>query len=187
MQPLLIIISGPPASGKSSIGRRIAHDLQLPYIGKDDIKERLFDALGIGDLEWSRKLGAATYDLLFWFVELQLLAGHSSIVESNFRASSSGPQFVALQERYSFMAFQIICSTDPVVLQERFEARTLSGQRHPGHADSLVIVDVMREGQAPYVPMPLGGPVVELDTTDWNAIDYDALVAHVRHTLESRT
>jgi hypothetical protein len=97
VRPLLIIISGPPASGKTSIGRRVAHDLRMPYIGKDDIKERLFDALGVGDRSWSRKLGMATYDLLYWFVELQLQAGRSVIVESNFRAAISGPQFTQLQ------------------------------------------------------------------------------------------
>lgn len=187
MQPLLIIISGPPASGKTSIGRRIARDLRLPYIGKDDIKERLFDTLGVGDLDWSRKLGAATYELLYWFIELQLHTGHSSIVESNFRAPISGPQFRVIQELYPFTAFQIICRTDPAVLRERFEARMRSGQRHPGHADDLVIVDVMREGQGPYVPMTLGGPVVELDTTDWNAIEYDALIVHLQQTLKDRT
>ena len=187
MQPLLIIISGPPASGKSSIGRRIAHDLQLPYIGKDDIKERLFDALGIGDRAWSRKLGEATYELLYWFVELQLQVGHSLIVESNFRAPISGPQFVALQERYPFAAFQIICRAPPAVLHARYEERWRSGERHPGHVDDVAIADVMREGQDAYVAMPLEGPMVELDTTDWDAIDYNALLARVRQSLQDQS
>jgi predicted kinase len=180
VRPLLIIISGPPASGKTSIGRRVAHDLRMPYIGKDDIKERLFDALGVGDRSWSRKLGMATYDLLYWFVELQLQAGRSVIVESNFRAAISGPQFTQLQGRYSFTAFQIICRVDPAVQRARYEERWRNGQRHPGHVDDVAITDVMFEPKDSYEPMALGGPVVEVDTTDWATVDYDGLLARLR-------
>ena len=48
----LIIILGPPATGKTTLGRRLAADLRLPFLGRDDFKERLFDRLGCRDREW---------------------------------------------------------------------------------------------------------------------------------------
>lgn len=177
---MVIIISGPPASGKTTIGRRIAHDLRLPYVGKDDIKERLFDTLGVGDRAWSRKLGAVTYELLYWFAELQLQAGGSMIVESNFRAAISGPQWARLQVQYQCRAFQVICRVDPTVQRVRYEERWRSGQRHPGHVDDVAIADVVREPGDAYAPMPLDGPVVEVDTTDWATVDYEALITRLR-------
>lgn len=180
MQPLMVLVSGPPASGKSSIARRIAHDLSLPYVGKDDIKERLFDTLGVGDRDWSRKLGAATYELLYWFIELQLEAGHSLVAESNFRAQASGEQFVRLQARFPFDAYQVICRVDPAVQRTRYEERWRTGQRHPGHVDDVSIIDVVREPHDVYGVMPLGGPSVEVDTTAWETIDYDGLLANIR-------
>ncbi len=55
----LIIILGPPGTGKTTLGKRIAKDLNLPFVHKDGIKELLFDKLGWSDRVWSRKVGIA--------------------------------------------------------------------------------------------------------------------------------
>ena len=38
---LLVVVTGPPASGKSSIARDLASALEIPFISKDELKERL--------------------------------------------------------------------------------------------------------------------------------------------------
>ena len=45
----LIIINGPPGSGKTHLGRFLARELWLPYFSKDGVKELLFDSLGWSD------------------------------------------------------------------------------------------------------------------------------------------
>ena len=42
IRPLLIIISGPPGAGKTTLGNHISAELHLPFIHKDGIKETLF-------------------------------------------------------------------------------------------------------------------------------------------------
>ena len=58
--PLVVVVTGPPAAGKTTVARELACRLRLPLIAKDTIKEALFDGLGTGDLAWSRRLGEAT-------------------------------------------------------------------------------------------------------------------------------
>ena len=58
--PLLIIISGPPCSGKTALGGWLARELGLPLLHRDGFKEALFDSLGWSDLEWSQRLGGAS-------------------------------------------------------------------------------------------------------------------------------
>jgi 2-phosphoglycerate kinase len=50
-KPMVIVITGPPCAGKTTIARRVAERFSLPWMGKDMVKELLFDALGWQDRE----------------------------------------------------------------------------------------------------------------------------------------
>lgn len=178
---IVIIVSGPPCTGKTTLARRIAGELRLPLVNKDGIKELLFDSLGWSDREWSRKLGIASYDLLYYFLEAQLQAGRSVVIESNFTPEFATARFLALKERYGFEPFQILCKTEGEALLRRFKERAESGERHPGHVDHLnyeELKQVLLKGH--HEKLDIGGEVVEVDTTDFHAIDYEGLLAAIR-------
>ena len=103
MKPLLIIISGPPCAGKTTLAKLLRERFALPVMGKDTLKEPLFDTLGWQDRERSRAFGRASIALLCQFVATQLTARRSCIVESNFQADLDGPRFLALRERHAFV------------------------------------------------------------------------------------
>ncbi|MEI6044137.1 MAG: AAA family ATPase [Chloroflexota bacterium] len=173
--PILIIISGPPASGKTYLGQRIAHNLQLPFFNKDGIKELLFDNLGWSDAVWSRKLNAASLDILYYFVAVQLAVGRTQIVESNFKPELDTARFLALQEQYPCEFVQIQCVTEGEVLLERFRQRAKIG-RHPGHVDHEIesyLQPLLLRGR--HGKLEIGGSLFEVDTTDFAKIDYAGL------------
>jgi predicted kinase len=141
----VVIVNGAPGTGKTTLARRLAQDLALPLISKDDIKEILFDHLGWRDRAWSMKLGGASFELLFYFVESQLAAGQSLVVETAFIPRFSTPRFLALRERYDFRPIQVLCTANVEVLFARFTGRTATGERHPGHVDHLATYDQFDE------------------------------------------
>lgn len=83
-KPTLILVSGPPAAGKTTLARRLAAEFSLPLINKDGIKELLFDKVGTSDYAWSQSLGRTSIALLHFFTERLLTANVSLIAESNF-------------------------------------------------------------------------------------------------------
>ena len=82
--PVVVMISGAPATGKTYLARLLADSLPVVVLQKDAIKETLFDTLGQDDREWSRMLGTAAFALLRDLVESHLKARQSVLVESNF-------------------------------------------------------------------------------------------------------
>src|SRR5258708_27729259 len=134
--PLVLIVTGAPASGKTTLGRQLAAALGLPYFSKDLFKESLFDSLGWQDRAWSLRLGGASTDLLFLSAEVLLAAGQPVALECNFRDEWHGPTLRALAERFVCRFVQVVCAAPGPTLVQRFERRALSGERHPAHTDA---------------------------------------------------
>ena len=59
-----VILSGAPASGKSTLWPRLAEGLQWPYLSKDTIKRALIAELGAPDVAASRQPGLAAMTAL---------------------------------------------------------------------------------------------------------------------------
>jgi len=49
----LIVVSGAPGTGKSTIARALGADLRFPVLSLDPVKEALADVLGQGDVSWT--------------------------------------------------------------------------------------------------------------------------------------
>ncbi|PKL37025.1 hypothetical protein CVV38_04020 [Candidatus Peregrinibacteria bacterium HGW-Peregrinibacteria-1] len=183
---LLLIITGLPCSGKTTLSRKIAKELCIPLISRDHIKESLFDSLGVGDREWSKKLGLASYKVLYQLLDSFLKVGQSVIVESNFNPEFDKDKFLNLQEKYKFSTLQIMCNTDGKILFERFKKRSESDERHPGHVDDQnydEFKNVLSKGKLP--ALDIEGKVLDIDTTDFEGIDYTLILSVIKSVASS--
>ena len=93
--PFLVVVTGMPSSGKTTVAESLARELRLPLIAKDEIKESLYDSLGAKDVASSGRLGTAAFALIFAFARAMLASGVSLIVEANFFRDHE-PEFRAL-------------------------------------------------------------------------------------------
>jgi predicted kinase len=159
-KPLLVVVTGPPAAGKTTIARALAARLRVALISKDTIKEALFDGLGSGDLAWSQRLGTGTYLAMLALAEDSLGAGASLVLEANFvRGSELETRLAVLPARF----VQVHCTAPLEVLLARYGGR----ERHPGHVDAERI-DALRDAveTGRHEPLDLPGETIRLDTSE---------------------
>jgi len=160
---LLVLVSGPPAAGKTSLAVPLAERLGLPMLGKDIIKEALSHSIDVPDVEMSRRLGKATYDVLFAILAFVPMA----VVESNFSPMARDP----IRDLCPNVV-EVFCRVPPEVATHRYATR----RRHHVHFDQVRLPEIEAYAKAAE-PLALG-PVLEVDTTV--PVDLDMIVHWVR-------
>jgi predicted kinase len=167
-QRSILLVSGAPASGKSTLARALAQILRYPLISKDTIKESLFDSLGTrlsADLdapELSRLLSRAAMEMLW-----SLASGCPQVIlEANFRPRSDHERerFTALEGR----KLEVYCHCTLEEASRRFRERATRTDHHPAHSMKAMSVDLLKEygrpvGLCPVIDVDTEGPVNPLE------------------------
>ncbi|HSK80831.1 MAG TPA: AAA family ATPase [Thermoanaerobaculia bacterium] len=156
-----VIVTGLPASGKSTLGHAVAAALGLPMLDKDEILEALFDSLGVGDAEWRKRLSRAADEVL----RRQALHSHGAVIASWWRHPASHEESGTPSEWLRSLPgalLELHCACKPEVAAERFLAR----KRHEGHLDRFKSHTEILAGFRQLATLgPLGvGRVVEVNT-----------------------
>lgn len=136
-----ILVTGLPATGKTTLAGLLAARYQLPLLAKDAFKEQLLDASGAVDAARSRELSNLSFSRLFAELRTLALAGHDAVLEGNFRA---GEHEAALRALPAQMA-QVLCRVDPAQRLARIAARAHDPARHPGHGDFAAAIDASND------------------------------------------
>jgi predicted kinase len=176
MSPLgkqrIVLVSGPPASGKTTLARPLAERLGFALLTKDDIKETLFTSIDgpPGDVEFSRRIGAASMDLLW------ALAPHcpAVVLEANFRTQSDyeRAKVTALAEA-GVQIVEVYCRLPREEASRRFAERARQERHHPAHVLAAMPPDRMIEYEEPFAL----SPVIEVDTRQ--PVDIEALARRI--------
>ena len=172
--PLLVVVTGMPSSGKTTVAEGLASELCLPLIAKDEIKECLYENLGARDVSSSGRIGAAAYALIFTMAREMLSSGVSVVIEANFFRGQEA-DFASLPEHNML---QLHCDAPLGILLERYANRT----RHAGHHDAEKITELPgRFESGVHSPLDIEGDLIQLDTTQ--PMDMNRLAERIRTLL----
>ena len=165
---VFVLVSGPPASGKSTLAPLLAERLSLPLVAKDTIKDAFMSVMTVPDVKASRQLGRAAVAAML-AVAAQSPIG--AVIESNFHRSVARAELQRLPGRI----VEVFCRCDAEVAHGRYQARV--GTRQGGHFDEVRRREELWNGEV-CEPVAGGWPVLEVDTN--KPVDVAAVVAFIR-------
>lgn len=159
-EPLLVVVTGPPGAGKTTIAESLREELGLPLVAKDALKEALGGELGVTGRDASQRLGGAVYEVLGLVVHELLRAGVSVIAEGNFTAETR-----FLHDLPPSRVVQVHVTAAPDVLRRRMLER--DSARHPVHHDRETADELAaRTARGEWAPLRLDGETISIDTSE---------------------
>lgn len=177
-RPILVVVSGPPGSGKTTLGHEIARAIGCPAICRDEIKEGMAHATpgfapGPGD-----DLTMRTLPVFFGVLELLLAAGVTTVAEAAFQGRIWTPRLAPL---LPLARLRIVhCTVAPEVAFQRIVRRRSASTVRAAHADPGPA------GEAGYVlrhlafdRVSLDAPWIEVDTTSGYRPGIDQVTAFI--------
>jgi len=176
-----LVITGLPASGKTTLGRQLASALGFSFLDKDDFLEQLFEQQGVGDLAWRQQLSRQS-DQDFE----ETARRHKSVVlVSHWRPpadeGTSGTPTEWLTDAFQQIV-EVFCDCPAEEAVRRFATRS----RHAGHGDGLQTDDEITSRMSSWARnLPLGiGPSIRVNTT--SPADLAEVVQQLKKHLEPR-
>jgi len=164
MTPTLIIVSGPPGAGKTTLAHQMAAAVGCPAVCRDEIKEGMAHATPGVTRRAGDDLTARTLPVFFEVIGLLLTAGVTTVAEAAFQDHVWRPRLTPL---LGFAQARIVhCAVDAEVAFERMLRRSAGDRTRrvhndPGPADRA---DYLRRHRA-FNRVDLGVPWLEVDTT----------------------
>lgn len=194
-----ILVTGFPATGKSTLAAALSRELGFPMFSKDSMKELLYDTVGFKSRAEKVALGVGAMEILYYSAGQLLELGQSVILENNFE-NTSKPGLQALLEKYACPVVTLSLTGDYQVIYRRFLERDTSPTRHRGHVVNTCYPEPPDEERPPHVPMTfeqfvegfrargmdtfdIGGPRITVDVTDFSGVDVTKLAGEIRACL----
>lgn len=119
MRNKIVILSGLPGSGKSTIAEAIAKKLAWPLFSVDPIESAILR----GGLQRNFETGLAAYLVAETLAEEHLKLGLSVIIDAVNPVQESRDMWSQLSRKYQVSLFVIECILSPKIHKERIEVR----------------------------------------------------------------
>ena len=158
---MVIVISGPPGSGKTTLAHRVAAAVGCPAICRDEIKEGMVHATPAFVAGPADPLSIRTLATFFDVIGLLISRGTTVVAEAAFQDRLWRPGLAPLAESADIRI--IHCTVSPEVAHARIASRAASNPLRKAHEDGERPAETRLTS---FDPISLPVPTLTVDTTE---------------------
>ena len=160
---MVIVVSGPPGTGKTTLAHRVAAAIGCPAICRDEIKEGMAHATpgfvpGPGD-----PLTMRTLSTFFDVIGLLVGRGTTVVAEAAFQDRLWNPGLAPLLGRADVRILH--CTVPAEVALARINARTATDPDRAAHEDAQISAEARLRTHNAFQSVDLPVPALTVDTT----------------------
>ena len=173
MLPLLVLVSGPPGAGKSTLAAELGARLPISVVSVDVLKASL--ARYGGDSGLGGPVGQAAFEAAYDVVGTYLDRGVDLLLEKAWKRGVSEASLLPLVARSRAVQVHVSAPVDVLV------ARGVSRPARPGLVDMAAVVDAVASGTvswSDFEPLDLDVPLLRADSSE--PFDVDGLIVALR-------
>ena len=160
---MLVVVSGPPGTGKTTLAHRVAAAIGCPAICRDEIKEGMVHATPGFVPGPTDPLSLRTLATFFDVIGLLIVRGTTVVAEAAFQDRLWRPGLTPLLDLAELRI--INCTVPADVAQERMARRAADNPLRKAHEDGHAELAGWRLAHDSFDPISLPVPTLAVDTT----------------------
>lgn len=163
--PTLVVVSGPPGSGKTTLAHEMARILGCPAICRDEIKQGMVLATPGFEAGRDDPLNQRTLAAFFDVLGVLVHAGATVVAEAAFQDRLWRPN---LEPLATLVHLRVVrCTVNAAIAHDRITRRAQQSAHRAAHADRDLLNDIAAGSRSldAFVPISLDVPTLTVDTT----------------------
>lgn len=201
MKKFLILLAGPPATGKSYLVGLIEKRFpELYKVSPDEFKENLADSVGFNNLNEKSQLEVLVWKLYYQALDVYMHVGKKIVLTEYPFSDKQKTQLKNLAKTYDYNIITIRLVADFEILWNRRKKRDLEKSRHLSHimthyhngdrlddravADNHITKKEFQEiiNQRQYNNFSLG-ELIEVDVSDFTKVNYSRIIENLNYEI----
>ena len=158
-KPLLAVVTGRPASGKTTLAHILVKEIRCPLLSRDEFKEGYINTVKLNHDHLPNNITLNIYETFFEVIDLMISKRISTIIEAAFQHKLWEPKLSTYLNKADVRI--IICETSKELAKARFFKRTSDDKgREKFHGDKLLGISqnmgeqLIESYEAPQISVP---------------------------------